>query len=50
VDEAQAAAFAIFSHVMLARRISSRGRWRGGAALNLGDIFFLRLGKDEATA
>ena len=51
VDEAQAAAFAIFSHVMLALPYFVTGPMAAVALrLNLADIFFLRLGKEEATA
>jgi len=51
VDEAQAAAFAIFSHVMLALPYFVTGPMAAVALrLNLADIFFLRLGKEEASA
>jgi uncharacterized membrane protein YbhN (UPF0104 family) len=51
VDEAQAAAFAIFSHVMLALPYFVTGPMAAVALrLNLKDIFFLRLGKEEAGA
>jgi uncharacterized protein (TIRG00374 family) len=49
VDEAQAAAFAIFSHVMLALPYFATGPLAAVALrLNIADILFMRLGKHES--